>query len=95
MTAAAGLQAVKRQYDEAGKGKDQLGYIDIGLNPAANVPVGAGPTIWMAAGAVTLGVGSNQGFGGNNVSDFFLPVQLARATVNADGTPLVEKGLLK
>ncbi len=49
----------------------------------------------MAAGAVTLGIGSNQGFGGNNVSDFFLPVQLARATVNADGTPLVEKGQLK
>ncbi len=42
MTAASGLQAVKRQYDEAGKGKDQLGYIDIGLNPAAKVPVGAG-----------------------------------------------------
>lgn len=95
MTAASGLQRLQARYDAAAGAKDLFAYIDIGLNPEAGLPLGTGWIVWMAPGAVTFGLGDNQGFGGTNVSDFGLPTQLGGATVKVDGVVLVENGTLK
>ena len=95
MSAAAGLAPLKERYDAAGGAKDQFGFLDIGLNPAATLPVGSGHLVWMAPGAVTVGLGDNRGFGGSRASDFALPMQLAGATVTVDGRPIVQAGKLR
>jgi len=95
MTAANDMSGLKAAYDAAGGAKDRFGYIDIGLNPETRLPVGTGRVIWTAPGSVTLGLGDNRGFGGNNTSDFGLAAQLNRATVTVDGRPLVANGRLR
>ena len=39
MTAASNIEGLKARYDAAGGGKDQFGWIDIGLNPETKLPV--------------------------------------------------------
>lgn len=95
MTAASNIEGLKARYDAAGGGKDQFGYIDIGLNPETKLPVGTGRIVWTAPGAVTVGLGDNRGFGGTNASDFGLATQIGGATVKADGKTVVENGALK
>ena len=92
MTATSGLEPLKARYDAASGAKDQFGFLDLGLNPEARLPVGSGYVVWMAPGAVTLGLGDNRGFGGTHASDFGLPLQLAGATVKVDGRTVVENG---
>jgi len=95
MTAASNVEGLKAAYEAAGGGKDQFGYIDIGLNPETTLPLGTGRIIWTAPGAVTVGLGDNRGFGGTNASDFGLATQLGGATLKADGTAVIENGTLK
>jgi len=95
MTAATAIESLKARYDAAGSGKDQFGYIDIGLNPETKLPLGTGRIVWTAPGAVTVGLGDNRGFGGTNASDFGLATQIGGATVKADGKTIVENGVLK
>lgn len=95
MTAESNLEGLKEAYDSSGGAKDQFGYIDIGLNPEARVPLGTGRVIWMAPGAITLGLGDNRGFGGTNASEFGLATQLGGATLKADGVTVIESGSLK
>lgn len=95
MTAASNIEDLKARYDAAGGGKDQFGYIDIGLNPETKLPLGTGRIVWTAPGAVTVGLGDNRGFGGTNASDFGLATQIGGATVKADGKTVVENGALK
>ena len=95
MTAESNLEGLKEAYDSSGGAKDQFGYIDIGLNPEARVPLGTGRVIWMAPGAITLGLGDNRGFGGTNASEFGLATQLGGATLKADGVTVIESGNLR
>lgn len=95
MTAASNIDSLKARYDAAGGGRDQFGYIDIGVNPETKLPVGTGRIVWTAPGAVTVGLGDNRGFGGTNASDFGLATQIGGATVKADGKMVVENGALK
>ncbi len=95
MTAASAIESLKARYDAAGSGKDQFGYIDIGLNPETKLPLGTGRIVWTAPGAVTVGLGDNRGFGGTIASDFGLATQIGGATVKADGRTIVENGVLK
>jgi leucyl aminopeptidase (aminopeptidase T) len=95
MTAASNIDALTARYEAAGGGKDQFGWIDIGLNPETRLPVGTGRIVWTAPGAVSVGLGDNRAFGGTNASDFGLAAQLAGATVKADATIIVENGTLK
>ena len=95
MTADNDFAGLKAAYDAAGGAKDQFGYVDIGLNPEASLPVGTGRTVWMAPGAIAVGLGDNRFFGGNNASDFGLAGQLGGATLKAGETVLVENGTLK
>jgi leucyl aminopeptidase (aminopeptidase T) len=95
MTAANDMSGLRAAYDAAGGAKDRFGYIDIGLNPETRLPVGTGRVIWTAPGSVTIGLGDNRGFGGNNTSDFGLALQLSGATVTVDGKPVVANGRLR
>lgn len=98
MTAKSGLDALKvlRAYhDAATGGKDSFSYIDLGLNPEVNLPTNTGHVIWMAAGAVTIGVGDNTGWGGTNVSNFNLAGPVGAATLQIDGQAVIAKGALR
>jgi leucyl aminopeptidase (aminopeptidase T) len=95
MTAASNIQLVKTAYDAAGGDKDQFAYIDIGLNPETTLPLGTGSIVWMAPGAVTVGLGDNRFFGGNRASDFGLATQLGGVTLKVDGKIVIENGVLK
>ncbi len=95
MTAGSNIDRLKARYEAAGGGKDQFGWLDIGLNPEVKLPVGTGRIVWTAPGAVTVGLGDNRGFGGTNASDFGLSTQLGGATLKADANIVVEGGTLK
>ena len=95
MTAKSGLDALEALYKASSGAKDQFAYIDIGLNPEANLPTNTGRVVWMAPGGVTIGLGDNTGWGGTNVSDFGLAGAVATATLSVDGKTLIENGMLK
>jgi leucyl aminopeptidase (aminopeptidase T) len=91
----AGVEGLKASYDAAGGAKDQFGFIDIGLNPETRLPVGTGRLVWTANGSVILGFGDNRGFGGTNVSDFGISLQLGGATLKVDDKTVIGNGVLK
>jgi aminopeptidase len=95
MTATSGLDALKALYDVSSGGKDQFSYIDLGLNPEVKLPTNTGRIVWMAAGAVTVGLGDNTAWGGSIVSEFGLATPISGATLKADATVLIENGVLK
>lgn len=95
MTATSGIEPLQASYDAAGGAKDQFAGIDLGLNPQITLPLTTGRIVWMAAGAVAVGCGDNQGNGGSNVSDFGMWGSIAGATVTVDGRAIVENGALK
>ncbi|HTR78347.1 MAG TPA: hypothetical protein VMH39_09565, partial [Gemmatimonadaceae bacterium] len=92
MTAASGLDPLKAEYDAAKSGKDAFSFIDVGLNPAVQLPTNSGRIVWMAAGGVTVGMGDNTGWGGSNVSDFTYVGAVRAPTLTADGKALIDNG---
>jgi leucyl aminopeptidase (aminopeptidase T) len=94
MTAESGLEGVKAAYDAAGAGKDQLGVIDIGLNPALQVQPDDRLRSWVSSGIVSISIGSNLWAGGSNNASYGFAGHIAGATVMADGTAIVENGQL-
>lgn len=95
MTATTGLEALKGLYDAAGGAKDQLASIDIGLNPAVNLPTNTGRIVWMVPGTITIGLGENASLGGANVTDFGFSGALTAPTLTADGKTIIANGTLK
>jgi aminopeptidase len=95
MTARSGLDALKALYDASSGSKDKFAYIDIGLNPEARLPTNSGRIIWVAPGAVTIGMGDNTGWGGTNVSTFGLAGSVEAATLSVDGKALIKAGTLQ
>ncbi len=87
-----GQPLFERAFLDAPKNRDILGYFSIGLNGALDPAV---PQVEdQEAGAVTLGIGGNVGYGGSNRCPFFSWVVLGEATVAVDGRPLVDRGKL-
>lgn len=77
-------------YQAAPRGKDILGFFSIGINGALT---GGVPQVEdQEAGAVTLGIGGNQFYGGSNRCPFFSWIVLGEATVAVDGRPLCDRG---
>lgn len=87
-------EPLRKAYDAAGAGKDQLGWLDIGINPDIALPRGTKPLCAMPAGMITLGIGGNLWAGGDNAEAFQLPVYLPGCTMRIDGAPLVKDGTL-
>ncbi len=94
MTAKSGLEPLERYYKVAGPGKDVFAVVDIGINPAIEVPEGGAVNVWSRAGAVTVGVGNNTWAGGDNRVNFGLFPEIKNATLEVDGTAIVQDGKL-
>jgi leucyl aminopeptidase (aminopeptidase T) len=92
MTAKEGLAPLKAAYAAAGPGKDVLGAIDIGIEPAVR---GSGLRHFAPAGMVTAFLGDNLWAGGDNAAAFSLVSLLGGATVSVDGRVVIEDGALR
>jgi hypothetical protein len=76
-------------YRAAGAGRDRPSFLEVGLDPAlAGVPL----LEEAEAGAVTVGVGGNSGFGGRTKADFLGYLTLGGAELAVDGRTLVRRG---
>jgi leucyl aminopeptidase (aminopeptidase T) len=95
ITATSGLDRLKSLYDAATAGKDDLSFIDIGLNPDVQVPAGSKLRTWVPAGMVTVGTGNNVWAGGSNTATFGFTAFLPGSTVEIDGKVLVKDGELQ
>jgi len=86
---ASGGDRFEKPYASAGPGRDQPGFLAIGLNPALHDT----PQVEdLEAGAVMVSVGGNRYFGGKNRSPFFGWAIAAGARVEVDGRPLAIPG---
>lgn len=96
MSAQTGMDAVNKFYQAADAGRDAFAFVDVGTNRSMHVPAtgtwGPGPS--MAAGYVTMGIGSNLGFGGSDRSSFAFSSNVPNATVTVGGKGLVSGGTL-
>jgi leucyl aminopeptidase (aminopeptidase T) len=90
-----GFAAMKASYDAFGDGKDQLSYVDIGINPNYTLAPTSKYGNWVSAGMVSLGTGNNMWAGGTNNSTGAAGGHLAGCTVKIDGKVIVENGALK
>lgn len=93
--AKKGLDAFKKIYDAAPAGKEELGYLDLGINPALIAPKGSKLQSWVSAGTVSIGIGNNQWAGGTNAAPGGFAGHLNDTTVTVDGKVIVDKGVLK
>lgn len=93
INATSGWDVLKGPYTAAGRGKTEVGFVDLGCNPA--IKTAGKLETWMGAGMVTIGIGGNRWAGGANSEPFSLAYQLPGATVTLDGKVIVENGQLK
>jgi aminopeptidase len=94
MTAKSGLEQLKALYDASGPGRDELGALDVGINPGLKLPTDKPIDPWSRTGMVTIAVGNNTWAGGTNESSFSVTPHLPNATLAVDGKVLVEGGKL-
>jgi aminopeptidase len=93
ISAKTGWDTAKGIYDAAPAGRDLLGVLDFGCNPALK---NAGKLEnWGTAGSVSFVVGGNVWAGGTNAIGFGFPLILTNATVTFDGKTVIENGALK
>jgi leucyl aminopeptidase (aminopeptidase T) len=85
------LDAFAGMYRGATGDKDRLGSFSVGINPKAQV-IGLGGADELALGGVTIGIGYNKDFGGNNDTTVGYAQTLIKATVEVDGKPILQEG---
>lgn len=85
-----GQAAFDERYAKAPKGKEIVSVFSLGLNPA--LAPGTGQVEDQEAGAVTLLIGNNAGYGGSNRIAFASWITIGEATVAIDGAPLCDRG---
>ncbi len=78
------------RYGKAPKGKEIVSVFSIGLNPV--LAPGVPQVEDQEAGAVTLLIGGNSGYGGSNRVAFSTWIVIGEATVAVDGAPLCDRG---
>jgi leucyl aminopeptidase (aminopeptidase T) len=84
-----GAKAIDRQFRGAGDGKDQPGFLSIGLNPKGRrIPMYEE----IESGMFLLGIGGNTFLGGRNKVPFQLYSLTRGADVEVDGVPVVRAG---
>jgi aminopeptidase len=93
LSAKSGWDGAKALYDAAGPGKDEISFVDFGINPS--IKATAKFETFVSAGIVTVGTGNNLWAGGANKEPFALAFFLTGATVTLDGKPIIEAGALK
>jgi leucyl aminopeptidase (aminopeptidase T) len=87
-----GGESFETAWGRAGRGRDQVGLVSVGLNPAL-VNVEMLPTLEDAPrGVVCVAIGGNRDYGGRNRSPFLRWLVLAGSEVTVDGKPLIRQG---
>jgi leucyl aminopeptidase (aminopeptidase T) len=95
MEAKSGLEKLRAFHAQAGEGKNEFGYIDIGINPRVRLVPDSKMVAWMPAGMVTVGLGNNVWAGGDNASALDVFGHLPGCTLRVDDKVLIEAGTLR
>ena len=91
-----GFADYKAAYDAVPDArKDDVGFIDLGINPNIKLPAASSVGTWVPAGSVTVGAGNNTWAGGDNTVAWTNTLFLPGSTVTLDDKPVVEAGTLK
>src|SRR2546426_1813823 len=90
-SAGTNEESIRSQYDRATGAKDRLGWLQIGLNPAASYGFLQDDLV---AGAIEIGIGDNSEYGGAEQPKFRFPGRLSDATFPAREKIGPEKGRL-
>src|SRR2546428_821644 len=85
------LDAFAGMYRGASGDKDRLGSFSIGVNSQGQI-IGLGSADELALGGVTIGIGYNKDFGGDNDTTVGFAQTLSKATVEVDGKPILQEG---
>jgi len=92
----AGYADFKAAYDAIpDTRKDDLSFIDFGINPNIKLPANSSVGTWVPAGSVTVGTGNNTWAGGDNLVPWSSILFLPGSTVTLDDKPVVDAGTLK
>ncbi len=95
MTAKSDLGSLKAFYDAAPAGKEELGVLDVGINPNVVIPEGTTLRAWMPAGMVTVVLGNNTWAGGTNTAVSGVAPFLPGTTLTVDDQVIVKDGKLQ
>lgn len=90
-SAEANADLTRPGWERAKGAKDRLGYVSIGLNPAARTGFLQDDLV---DGVVEIGIGNNEEYGGRNKTSFSFAGRLTGATLTVDGKAVVDKGRL-
>jgi leucyl aminopeptidase (aminopeptidase T) len=85
-----GGEAFESEFSQAPRGRETVGLVALGLNPALDRAVPQAEDL--ASGTVTVAIGGNTLYGGRNRCRFLSWVTVGEATVAVDGRPLVDRG---
>lgn len=95
MTAKSDISRFKAAYDSAPAGKELFGMINVGINKNLQLGPKARRGDYAPAGMVSVGVGNNVAYGGDNKVQFGWELNLPGCTLKLDGKVLIEGGVLK
>jgi len=85
----AGAKRPREEWEQSTGDKDRIASLSIGFNPAASTGFTFND---VAAGAISVGIGSNEFNGGKNKSNFYFNGTLAGATVSVDDETIIRAG---
>lgn len=85
----------KKRHEVAPDGKNDFGFVDIGINPGISGKTAERIPNFVSAGMVTVGVGGNEWAGGDNHIGYVSLWHLPGSTLQLDEKPIVENGQLK
>lgn len=84
-----GGASVRGDYAKGGKGRDRPSMLEVGLDPSIRISPNMEEN---ERGAVSVGVGSNAGFGGQTRCNFVAHLTVAGAELSIDGRTVVRDG---
>ena len=85
------FEVIKKMWEKGTGDKSRIGWLTLGLNPKAKLGNTINPIV---LGTATVGLGLNKELGGENESDWALPVTLAAPTVKLDKRMIIKQGRL-
>jgi leucyl aminopeptidase (aminopeptidase T) len=95
MTARSDISRIKAAYDGAPAGKELFSFLDLGINQSLSLGPQARRGDYAPAGMVSVGLGGNSGYGGENKTMYGYELNLPGCTLKLDGKTIVENGVLK
>jgi aminopeptidase len=87
--ASKNLKATMDFYDSSHGDKDRIGFLAFGINPNAKYGCFLNSIV---NGAVSVGIGGNNFYGGKNESEYSFGGTMSKATVEIDGKEILRNG---